>query len=133
MAWDGRRRSRRGMVGGGHGAMVSGVMAWDGRRRSWRGMVSLSARFTDPRAQAAVVKAQAQPLGATGGGGRGHRLAGGVLDERVAALERPLRVMGGQREGQPVKLSPAPVPVGGAGSRGAAGEREQVEGVPLAP
>src|SRR4051812_14010721 len=50
--------------------------------------------------EAAVVEADGQRRLLAGGGGGRDRLAGGVLDQRVASLERPLRVMGGERGGE---------------------------------
>ena len=42
-----------------------------------------------------------------GRGRGGHRLAAGVLDQCVAALQRPLRIVGGQRHGEPVEIAAA--------------------------
>ena len=48
--------------------------------------------------------AGARPAVARARGGRGQRLAGGRFDERVAALERALGVVRGEREGEPAQL-----------------------------
>src|SRR4051794_41871528 len=66
---------------------------------------------------AAVVQADGQlGLLASGGGGR-DRLAGGVLEQRVAAFERALGVVGGQRGRQPGEFAAARLERGGAAQR----------------
>src|SRR5215213_3863535 len=58
-----------------------------------------------PDGNRAVVQAQRQ-LGVLARlGRRGDGLAGGILDERIAALERALGLMGGEREGEPLEVA----------------------------
>ena len=86
------------------------------RRSTWpRATPSRPRRAAPPRdgRDAAVVQADGQRgLRARGRGAR-HRLARGVLDQRVAALERALRVVGGERGGEAREVAAAALERGG--------------------
>src|SRR5215212_1512457 len=86
---------------------------------------------------AAVAEAQAQRVVAGRGRGARDRLAAGPLDERVAALERALGIMPGQREREPVEVAPPPGRLAGrrrlAGQRGAVAAGRVTPGCDAAP